>query len=111
LCRNPSLKPDRFKGKGIPLIALINSVLICCYMPSKKMNPAESDSAATIPAVDPALRYEEALKELEKLVSQMESGKFSLEETLSAYQRGTALLKHCQGVLSKVEQQVKFIET
>jgi exodeoxyribonuclease VII small subunit len=80
-------------------------------MPSKKVNPAETDSTATIPAIDPGLRYEEALKDLEKLVSQMESGKLSLEETLSAYQRGTALLKHCQGVLAQVEQQIKFIET
>ncbi len=57
------------------------------------------------------MRYEEALKELEKLVAAMESGKLSLEETLAAYQRGTALLKHCQGVLAQVEQQVKIIET
>ena len=37
-----------------------------------------------------------AVKELEKLISDMESGKFSLEETLLAYQRGAALLKHLQ---------------
>jgi exodeoxyribonuclease VII small subunit len=61
--------------------------------------------------IDPQMRYEEALKELEKLVSAMESGKLSLEETLTAYQRGAALLKHCQGVLAQVEQQVKIIET
>ncbi len=80
-------------------------------MPSKKINPVAQETALNIPAIDPQLRYEEALKELEKLVSEMESGKLSLEETLSAYQRGTALLKHCQGVLAQVEQQVKFIET
>ena len=62
-------------------------------------------------AIYPQMRYEEALKEIEKLVAAMESGKLSLEETLAAYQRGTALLKHCQGVLAQVEQQVKIIET
>ena len=36
-------------------------------MPSKKVNSAETDSSATIPAIDPGLRYEEALKDLEKL--------------------------------------------
>ena len=56
------------------------------------------------------LRYEQAVKELEKLISDMESGKFSLEETLLAYQRGAALLKHCQGVLAQVEQQVRVFE-
>ena len=57
------------------------------------------------------MRYEAALKELESLVMAMESGKLSLEETLTAYQRGAALLKHCQGVLAQVEQQVKVIES
>ncbi len=57
------------------------------------------------------MRYEAALKELESLVVAMESGKLSLEETLAAYQRGAALLKHCQGVLAQVEQQVKVIES
>ena len=57
------------------------------------------------------MHYEAALKELESLVMAMESGKLSLEETLAAYQRGAALLKHCQGVLAQVEQQVKVIES
>jgi len=57
------------------------------------------------------MRYEAALKELESLVMAMESGKLSLEETLAAYQRGAALLKHCQCVLAQVEQQVKVIES
>jgi exodeoxyribonuclease VII small subunit len=60
--------------------------------------------------IDPNLRYEQAVKELEKLISDMESGKFSLEETLLAYQRGAALLKHCQGMLAQVEQQVRVFE-
>lgn len=80
-------------------------------MPSKKTIQDAPDLLPNTPAIDPDLRYEDALKELEKLVAQMESGKLPLEETLSAYQRGTALLKHCQGVLAQVEQQVKFIET
>ena len=60
--------------------------------------------------IDPELRYEQAVKELEKLISDMESGKFSLEETLLAYQRGAALLKHCQAMLAQVEQQVRVFE-
>ena len=60
--------------------------------------------------IDADLRYEQAVKELEKLISDMESGKFSLEETLLAYQRGAALLKHCQGMLAQVEQQVRVFE-
>ena len=76
-------------------------------MASKK---SESSRAGLEVQIDPDLRYEQAVKELEKLISDMESGKFSLEETLLAYQRGAALLKHCQGVLAQVEQQVRVFE-
>lgn len=76
-------------------------------MPAKKSDTASGEEEVLI---DPALRYEHAVKELEKLISDMESGKFSLEETLAAYRRGAALLKHCQGVLTQVEQQVRVFE-
>lgn len=75
-------------------------------MASKKTTSVLREST-----IDPQMRYEAALKELESLVMAMESGKLSLEETLAAYQRGAALLKHCQGVLAQVEQQVKVIES
>jgi exodeoxyribonuclease VII small subunit len=75
-------------------------------MASKKTTSVLPEST-----IDPQMRYEAALKELESLVMAMESGKLSLEETLAAYQRGAALLKHCQGVLAQVEQQVKVIES
>ncbi|QWD83190.1 exodeoxyribonuclease VII small subunit [Polynucleobacter sp. MWH-P3-07-1] len=76
-------------------------------MASKK---PENSGAGLEVQIDPNLRYEQAVKELEKLISDMESGKFSLEETLLAYQRGAALLKHCQAVLAQVEQQVRVFE-
>jgi len=71
---------------------------------------SESGKSGLEVQIDPDLRYEQAVKELEKLISDMESGKFSLEETLLAYQRGAALLKHCQGMLAQVEQQVRVFE-
>ncbi len=76
-------------------------------MPAKKSDSLKTGLEVEI---DPELRYEQAVKELEKLISDMESGKFSLEETLLAYQRGAALLKHCQGMLAQVEQQVRVFE-
>ncbi len=75
------------------------------------MASKKTTSVSTETTIDPQMRYEAALKELESLVIAMESGKLSLEETLAAYQRGAALLKHCQGVLAQVEQQVKVIES
>jgi exodeoxyribonuclease VII small subunit len=40
----------------------------------------------------------------------METGKLSLEESLAAYQRGAALLKHCQGALTAAEQKIQVLE-
>lgn len=67
-------------------------------------------SAADVSDLNPSLRYEEAVAELEGLIAKMESGKLSLEDTLEAYKRGAELLKHCQQVLEQVEQQVKVFQ-
>ena len=54
--------------------------------------------------------YEAALKELEGLVSQMESGQLPLAELLSGYQRGAELLAYCRAQLDAVEQQIKVLD-
>lgn len=53
--------------------------------------------------------FEDALAELEKIVTDMESGQLSLEESLAAYQRGTELLKLCQQKIQDAEQQVRVL--
>lgn len=70
--------------------------------------PKKSESQDVGQELD--LRYEDAVTELEGLISKMESGKLSLEETLQSYKRGTELLKHCQKVLEQVEHQVKLFQ-
>ncbi len=54
--------------------------------------------------------FESALSELEALVAGMESGQLSLEQSLSNYRRGMALVKYCQRVLQEAEQQVRILE-
>jgi len=54
--------------------------------------------------------FEEAMAELEQLVSQMEDGSLSLEASVAAYKRGSELVKYCTGQLDKVESQVKVLE-
>lgn len=63
----------------------------------------------TIPDEQPA-SFEEAMAELEQLVSQMEDGSLSLEASVAAYKRGSELVKYCTGQLDKVESQVKVLE-
>lgn len=55
--------------------------------------------------------FESAIAELESLVTSMESGGMSLEQSLAAYQRGVALSKICQQRLAAAEQQVKVLES
>jgi len=54
--------------------------------------------------------YEAALKELEGLVQQMESGQLPLADLLSGYQRGAELLAYCRSQLDSVEQQIKVLD-
>jgi exodeoxyribonuclease VII small subunit len=53
--------------------------------------------------------FEGAIAELETLVSQMESGKLPLEQSISTYKRGAELLQICQKSLSDAEQQVRIL--
>jgi exodeoxyribonuclease VII small subunit len=62
-----------------------------------------------LPNAQPA-SFEEAMEELEKLVSQMEGGELPLEASVAAYKRGSELVKYCSVQLDKVDSQVKILE-
>jgi len=55
------------------------------------------------------ISFENAVKELESIVGQMESNQLPLEQSLSAYKRGTELLQFCQKTLADVEQQIRLL--
>jgi exodeoxyribonuclease VII small subunit len=54
--------------------------------------------------------YEAALSELELLVGQLESGQMPLDQLLSGYQRGAALLAFCRDKLKAVEDQIQVLD-
>jgi exodeoxyribonuclease VII small subunit len=56
------------------------------------------------------LSYEEAMAELEVIVSNMEAGQLPLEQSLAAYKRGAELLQQCQKILQDAQQQIKILE-
>lgn len=66
--------------------------------PSKPAEPIQAD-----------ISFEQAVGELETIVSQMELGKLALDDAFSAYKRGAALLQICQQSLNHVEQQVRVL--
>jgi exodeoxyribonuclease VII small subunit len=64
----------------------------------------------TTTKAESAPTFESALAELETIVTRMEDGQLSLEQSLSAYKRGAELLKLCQAQLADAQQQVKVLE-
>ena len=66
--------------------------------------------AASKHTPDEPSSYEAALQELEGLVAQIESGQLPLDQMLSSYQRGAALLAYCRGKLEAVQDQIKLLE-
>jgi exodeoxyribonuclease VII small subunit len=55
------------------------------------------------------ISFEEALKELENLVRQLEEGQISLEQAVSAYERGMKLKNHCEEKLRQARMRVEQI--
>lgn len=55
------------------------------------------------------LNFEDALAQLEKIVSQLESGEAPLEKSIELYERGTALKAHCEARLKAAEAKVEKI--
>jgi len=54
--------------------------------------------------------FEDALRELEAIVSSMEKGDLDLDPSLSAYQRGMELLKFCQDRLAAAETKIRVFD-
>jgi exodeoxyribonuclease VII small subunit len=65
-------------------------------------------SAHDVPALPQ--NYEAAMQELETLVRRLESGEMPLDQLLSGYQRGAALLQLCRDKLQAVEDQIKVLD-
>jgi exodeoxyribonuclease VII small subunit len=51
--------------------------------------------------------FETALKRLETLVEEMESGELPLEKMISRFEEGSKLVTLCSGKLNEVEQKIE----
>lgn len=56
-----------------------------------------------------AMPFEHALKELETIVAKLEQGSVDLEQSIQIYERGEALKKHCEKLLSQAEKKIEKI--
>ena len=66
-------------------------------------------SKTTNPTSDDKLTFEQAMAELDELVSRMEDGELSLDDSLKAFERGVMLTRKCQEALSQAELRVKIL--
>jgi exodeoxyribonuclease VII small subunit len=56
-----------------------------------------------------SMTFEDALTELEGIVRNLESGKAPLEDSITAYERGTALKQHCETKLREAQAKIEKI--
>ena len=54
-------------------------------------------------------KFEDELKELETIVSQIDSGELTLDESIGAFERGVMLVKALNGKLDEVERKVELL--
>lgn len=55
------------------------------------------------------MSFEEAMKELETVVDQLERGDVPLDASITLYERGAALKKRCEDELKRAEEKVAAI--
>ncbi len=64
---------------------------------------------APIPDDIKAMKFEDALAELEKIVQNLEKGQIKLDEAIDAYERGAALKRHCESKLAEAQARIEKI--
>ncbi len=54
-------------------------------------------------------KFEEALKELEKIVERLDSGELGLDQMLEEFERGIGLVRSCKQFLDQAQQKVEML--
>ena len=57
------------------------------------------------------MSFEDAMKELEKLVDSLDKGDVSLDEAITAYDRGSQLKDYCEKKLNEAKMKIETIQT
>ena len=55
------------------------------------------------------MTFEQAMADLEQVVTKLERGDVALEDSIALYERGAELKKHCEGKLKQAEEKVAAI--
>ncbi len=71
-------------------------------MSDSKTKPAKASQPKPSTA-----EFEQLLAELDATVQKMESGQLTLDESLACFERGIALTRQCQSILSEAEDRIE----
>lgn len=55
------------------------------------------------------IKFEDKIKELEKIISELESGEIDLDSSIEKYTKAMKLVKECDDKLKNIEEQVNKI--
>jgi exodeoxyribonuclease VII small subunit len=55
------------------------------------------------------LKFEDCLARLEQIVSQLEAGHLSLEDSLKVFEEGIGLARHCAKYLAEAERRIEVL--
>ena len=61
-------------------------------------------------AADKPLTFEQALAQLESIVTAIEQGQIGLEESITQYEKGTTLIRRCRSILSEAEAKIQQLQ-
>ncbi len=64
---------------------------------------------ASTPKDPQKLSFEQAVEELQQIITQSEDGEIGLEESLAQRTRGEAIVKRCRAILDAAEQEIETI--
>ena len=53
--------------------------------------------------------FEQAMTQLEKIVTDVEQGQIGLEDSITKYEQGMKLIQHCRNILEKAEKRIETI--
>ena len=55
------------------------------------------------------MNFEESMKKLEKIVSELESGNFNLDESVLKFEEGIKIAKQCNNMLENAEKKITIL--
>ncbi len=107
---NPGQLRHRIRALAQPVNQILpEHGLLSRPFDSFRQTPYRNGFCKPITMSRPKPGFEEQLKELEQIVTRLEQGDVSLEESLELFEKGVRLARACQTALQEAEQKVQIL--